>query len=285
MRTTFLLSKPIRGTFAFSEGETPGAPRFSPFFCPLVEAYFSFKVRTTPRHAAAFSSVSASSDSGTLSYKSVAPARTSAAPLKRRMVRKVKPVLTWPSNASRPTAAPYQHLWLLSIDSMNRIAHVFGAPETVTAQVWHRKASMPSNSGRRYPSTWSTVWISLLYNSIWRLPMTSTLPCSQIRDLSLRSTSVHIVISDSSLGSVRILRMFSASSRASFPLRMVPLIGQVSHLIPFWFFSTRTNISGEAPTNHSPWPKLIVKPYGDGFLSFSNANISLGGAAAGSRKV
>ena len=77
--------------------------------------------------------------------------------------------------------------------------------------------------------------------------MTLTVPGTQTRDLSLRSTSVHMVSSDSSLSELISAAMFSASRRAS-PVRWaVPEIGQVSTRDP----STRTNISGEAPTNCS----------------------------------
>ena len=37
------------------------------------------------------------------------------------------------------------------------MAHAFGAPVTVTAHAWARKASSASISGRSRPSTWSTV--------------------------------------------------------------------------------------------------------------------------------
>ena len=69
------------------------------------------------------------------------------------------------------------------------------------------------------------------YISICLRPMTCTDPALQMRDLSLRSTSVHMVSSLSSFLSLRICLMFSASSSASRPRRMVPEIGQVSHLV------------------------------------------------------
>ncbi len=78
--------------------------------------------------------------------------------------------------------------------------------------------------------------------------MTLTLPATQTRDLSLRSTSVHIVNSLSSFFELSSSRMRSASSRASRPRLIVPLIGQVSMRLP----STRTYISGEADTRNSP---------------------------------
>mmetsp|Transcript_39807 Transcript_39807/g.112494 ORF Transcript_39807/g.112494 Transcript_39807/m.112494 type:complete len:234 (+) Transcript_39807:1207-1908(+) len=115
--------------------------------------------------------------------------------------------------------------------------------------------------------------------------MTCTVPCSQIRDLSFRSTSVHIVISDSSFGSVRICLMFCASSRAFLPRRIVPLMGHVSTRRPWRFFSTRTNISGEAPTRNSSLPRLMRKPYGDGLRFWRRWKSSLGGSRQGSRKV
>ncbi len=82
---------------------------------------------------------------------------------------------------------------------MNCMAHSLGAPVTVTAQAWARKASRASKPSRRRPSTWSTVWIRREYISICRRPITRTLPGRQMRDLSLRSTSVHMVSSASSL--------------------------------------------------------------------------------------
>mmetsp|Transcript_47538 Transcript_47538/g.133828 ORF Transcript_47538/g.133828 Transcript_47538/m.133828 type:complete len:218 (+) Transcript_47538:1160-1813(+) len=127
--------------------------------------------------------------------------------------------------------------------------------------------------------------MSRLYISICRRPMTFTVPCLQIRDLSFRSTSVHMVISDSSFGSARMVLMFSASSKASLPLRIVPLMGQVSTRRPLAFFSTRTNISGEAPTKHSSSPRFITKPYGDGLRSWRRLKIVLGSEGHGSRKV
>src|ERR1039457_6257664 len=87
-----------------------------------------------------------------------------------------------------------------------------------------------------------------LYISICRRPMTLTLPGRQTRDLSLRSTSVHMVSSDSSLAELSSVRMFAASSSGSAPRRIVPEIGQVSTRSPV----TRTYISGDAPTRHPP---------------------------------
>ena len=58
--------------------------------------------------------------------------------------------------------------------------------------------------------------------------MTLTDPASQILDLSLRSTSVHMVSSLSSFLLLRMAWMFFASSSASAPLATVPEIGQVS---------------------------------------------------------
>ena len=48
------------------------------------------------------------------------------------------------------------------------------------------------------PSTWSTVWNTPAYDSISRRPITCTEPGAQTRDLSLRSTSVHMLSSNSS---------------------------------------------------------------------------------------
>ena len=62
--------------------------------------------------------------------------------------------------------------------------------------------------------------------------VTCTEPALQMRDLSLRSTSVHMVSSLSSFLSLRICLMFSASSSASRPRLIVPEIGQVSHRHP-----------------------------------------------------
>ena len=70
-------------------------------------------------------------------------------------------------------APPYQRRDERSCSSIKRIAQSFGAPVTVTAQAWLRNPSSASNSGRSSPSTWSTVWISREYSSIWRRPMTS----------------------------------------------------------------------------------------------------------------
>mmetsp|Transcript_27916 Transcript_27916/g.59763 ORF Transcript_27916/g.59763 Transcript_27916/m.59763 type:complete len:220 (-) Transcript_27916:676-1335(-) len=197
---------------------------------PLVLlAASSAPLRTTASiMAEAFSSVSCSSAGGSESVNRVAPARISAIPSLMRTVRRVKPVLRVPSKPTRPTAPPYQHRGVRSMSSTNWIAQVLGAPVTVTAQVWHKKASRASNSGRRKPSTWSTVWIKRLYISIWRRPMTWTDPGSQMRDLSLRSTSVHMVSSLSSFWFIMSDLTRRASSRASAPRATVPEIGQVS---------------------------------------------------------
>ena len=80
-----------------------------------------------------------------------------------------------------------------------------------------------------------------------RRPSTFTVPGTETRDLSLRSTSVHMVSSDSSLAEESSSRMLSASCIGSPVRRTVPAIGQVSTRSP----SIRTNISGEAPTNCS----------------------------------
>ncbi len=167
-------------------------------------------------------------------------------------VRRVRPVFIEPSNPIAPTAPPYQRRGESSCSSMNCIAQVLGAPVTVTAHMWVRKASSASKPGSSRPSTWSTVWISLLYISIWRRPMTRTLPGTQTRDLSLRSTSVHMVSSDSSLAELSSARMFSASPSGSSPRAIVPEIGHVSTRSPV----TRTYISGDAPTRYSPSPRL-----------------------------
>ncbi len=164
---------------------------------------------------------------------------------------------------------------------MNCIAHAFGAPVTVTAHACARNASSASNPGRRRPSTWSTVWIRRAYISICRRPMTRTLPGTQMRDLSLRSTSVHIVSSDSSLAEFSSATICAASPIASLPRAIVPEIGQVSTRSP----STRTYISGEAPTRYSASPRLIRKPYGDGLRSRSRRNSSDGGDGHGSTNV
>src|SRR3982750_1945556 len=55
------------------------------------------------------------------------------------------------------------------------------------------------------------------YISIWRRPITRTEPGLQMRDLSLRSTSVHIVSSDSSLVEFRSSRMLAAAAGGSAP--------------------------------------------------------------------
>ena len=124
-----------------------------------------------------------------------------------------------PSKPIQPTAPPYQRRGACSWSSMNCMAQVLGAPVTVTAHMWDRNASSASNPGRSLPSMWSTVCMSREYISIWRRPITRTLPGTQTRDLSLRSTSVHMVSSDSSLAELSSARMFSASSSGSAPRR------------------------------------------------------------------
>jgi hypothetical protein len=94
------------------------------------------------------------------------------------------------------------------------------------------------------------------YISIWRRPMTRTEPGSQTRLLSLRSTSEHMVSSDSSFLELSSLMICSASPIASAPRLIVPEIGQVSMRRP----SERTNISGEAATRNSPSPRFISAP-------------------------
>ena len=86
--------------------------------------------------------------------------------------------------------------------------------------------------------------------------MTRTLPGSHTRDLSLRSTSVHMVSSDASFSEVRSLRICSASPMASAPRATVPEMGQVSIRRP----STRTYISGDAATRYSPSPRFMSAP-------------------------
>ena len=89
----------------------------------------------------------------------------------------------------------------------------------------------------------------------------AALPATQTRDLSLRSTSVHIVNSLSSFFELSSWRICSASSIASAPRLIVPQIGQVSmRRFPSLVFSTRTYISGEAETRNSPSPRLISAP-------------------------
>ena len=51
--------------------------------------------------------------------------------------------------ADQPTAPPYQRRGARSWSSMNCIAHVLGAPVTVTAHMWVRKASSASSPGRQ----------------------------------------------------------------------------------------------------------------------------------------
>ena len=100
------------------------------------------------------------------------------------------------------------------------------------------------------------------------------LPGTQIRDLSLRSTSVHIVSSDSSLGEASSARMASASPSGSSPRAIVPAIGQVSTRSPV----TRTYISGDAPTRYSPAPRLRKNSYGAGLRSRSRSKNAAGDA-------
>src|SRR5580692_11250956 len=59
--------------------------------------------------------------------------------------------------------------------------------------------------------------MSRLYISICRRPMTRTVPGTHTRDLSLRSTSVHMVNSDSSF------KLFSSSRMASASLSGSPV--------------------------------------------------------------
>ena len=172
-----------------------------------------------------------------------------------RMVRSVSPVFRSPLKCTMPIAPPYQARGLFSFFSMKRIAHSFGAPVTVTAQAWVRNASNASMPSRSRPSIWSTVWISREYISIWRRPMTRTEPGSQTRLLSLRSTSEHMVSSDSSFFELSSFRICSESEIASSPRLIVPEIGQVSTRRPL----TRTNISGDAPIRYSPSPRLMKK--------------------------
>src|ERR1039457_1600744 len=98
-----------------------------------------------------------------------------------------------------------------------------------------------------------------------------TEPGAQTRDLSLRSTSLHIVSSDSSLVDFRSSRMLSASLNGSPVRRAVPAIGQVSTRLP----STRTNISGDAPTSCSS-PNCRKNSYGLGLAICMRSNNSEG---------
>ena len=160
---------------------------------------------------------------------------------------------------------------------MNSIAARFGAPVTVTAQAWVRNASSASRSGRRMPSTWSTVWISREAISICRRPITSTVPGTQTRALSLRSTSVHMVSSDSSLVEESRVRIWWASAIGFSPRSMVPDTGVVStRYRPSGRGSTRTNISGDAPTRYSWVPRLARNPNGAGLRFDSRRNTSTG---------
>ena len=104
--------------------------------------------------------------------------------------------------------------------------------------------------------------------------MTRTLPGSQMRALSLRSTSVHMVSSASSLADSSSRRIWAASSSASRPRAMVPAMGAVSTRSP----STRTYISGDAPIRYSASPRFTRKPYGAGLRARSRRNTSEGGA-------
>ena len=99
--------------------------------------------------------------------------------------------------------------------------------------------------------------------------MTFTVPGSQTRDLSLRSTSVHMVSSDSSFDDFSSSLILSASRMGS-PVRCaVPEIGEVSIRRP----STRTNISGEAPTSCSS-PNCSRNSYGLGLAFCTRSNNS-----------
>ena len=211
--------------------------------------------------------VSRSSAWGSESYSSVAPARTVATPFLMCAVRSVSPVFIEPSKPILPTAPPYQRRGAPSLSSMNCMAQAFGAPVTVTAHMWVRNASSASRPGSSRPSMWSTVWISRLYISICRRPITVTVPGTQTRDLSLRSTSVHMVSSDSSLAEPSSIAMLAASSSGSAPRAIVPEIGQVSTRSP----CTRTYISGDAPTRYSPSPRLKRNSNGAGFRSRSRS--------------
>jgi hypothetical protein len=204
--------------------------------------------------------VSCSSASGSESYRSVAPARTAATPLTMCEVRSVSPVFIDPSKPTLPTAPPYQRRGASSWSSMNCIAQFFGAPVTVTAHMCVRNASNASYPGRSRPSMWSTVWMRRLYISICRRPITRTLPGTQTLALSLRSTSVHMVSSDSSLSDPSSVAMLAASSSGPSPRAIVPAIGQVSTRSPV----TLTYISGDAPTRYSPSPRLKQNSYGAG---------------------
>ena len=122
------------GTIVFSGPAAAGAPR---------------GLLSASKKAEAFSLVSASSSSGSESYRSVAPARTCAVPRLTRIVRSVSPVFSVPSKRIMPTAPPYQHRGVFSFCSTKRIAQVFGAPVTVTAHVCARNASIASSPSRR----------------------------------------------------------------------------------------------------------------------------------------
>ena len=206
--------------------------------------------------ADAFSRVSASSSSGSEPYTNAAPARTSATPSLTRTVRNVSPVSMLPSNPRKPIAPPYQRRGERSWSSMNWIARRFGVPVTVTAHAWARKPSSASWPSRSHPSTWPTVWITREYISIWRCPITRTLSASHTRDLSARSTSMHMVSSDSAFSELSSARIRRASSIASLPRATVPAMGQLSMRRPL----TRMNISGDAATRYSFSPRFISAP-------------------------
>src|SRR5690606_37958454 len=99
--------------------------------------------------------------------------------------------------------------------------------------------------------------------------------------LSLRSTSVHIVSSDSSFDDSRSSRICAASSTALLPGAIVLEIGHVSTRRP----STRTYISGDAPTRNASCPRLMNKAYGAGLVWRSVRKIAEGWAAQGSTNV
>ncbi len=114
---------------------------------------FGASPRSAWNSAAALTWHSRSSAAGSESNRQVAPTRTSASPSFIRMVRMVSPVLMLPSKFTAPIAPAYQRRDERSLSSTNCIAHNFGAPVTVTAQAWVRKASSASKPGRSMPST------------------------------------------------------------------------------------------------------------------------------------
>ena len=70
----------------------------------------------------------------------------------------------------------------------------------VPRRVWKlRRGSHALGTARAPAAEEGCMGRATLHISIWRRPMTETEPSLQMRDLSLRSTSVHIVSSDSSL--------------------------------------------------------------------------------------